>query len=308
MKLSDIIKVAVYCRVSTEKYEQYESLQNQIEYFTNYINDSYNYEIYEIYAENGVTGTSVDKRIQFCKMMKDASDGKFNTILTKEISRFARNTLDAIKFTRELKKIGVNVIFINDGIDTKDPDSEIRLAILSSLAQDESRRTSERVKFGQKIKMQNGVVFGHSLFGYIVKDGKIYINEKEAEIVKLIFDLYVNESMSVSEISKYLIDNKKCVSSYMKKWSPTAVLRILKNEKYCGDLIQRKSITTDYLSHKRTNNNGDKIIIPNHHKPIIDKKTFDMAQQILLKNKKNTTKTYFDTSIPTSVSKPLSSE
>ena len=308
MKLSDIIKVAVYCRVSTEKYEQYESLQNQIEYFTNYINDSYNYEMYEIYAENGVTGTSVDKRIQFCKMMKDASDGKFNTILTKEISRFARNTLDAIKFTRELKKIGVNVIFINDGIDTKDPDSELRLAILSSLAQDESRRTSERVKFGQKIKMQNGVVFGHSLFGFIVKDGKIYINEKEAEIVKLIFDLYVNESMSVTKISKYLIDNKIRVSCYMKKWSPTAVLRILKNEKYCGDLIQRKSITTDYLSHKRTNNNGDKIIIPNHHKPINDKKTFDMAQQILLKNKKNTIKTPFDTSIPTSVSKPLSSE
>lgn len=293
--MSDKIKVAIYCRVSTEKYEQFESLQNQIKYFTKYINELKKYEIYKIYAENGVTGTSTDKRIEFQKMIKDAKEGKFNTIFTKEISRFARNTLDSIKYTRELKEIGINIIFINDGIDTNDPDSELRLAILSSIAQDESRKTSERVKFGQKIKMQSGVVFGRGLLGYDLVKGKLYVNKSEAETVKMIFDLYVNKNFSVSKISVYLTDKNIIVSKYMKKWSPTAVLRILKNEKYCGHLIQQKTITSNYLTHKRINNDGEKIIIFNHHQPIIDESTFNLAQQILSKKRKKYIKTNNDT-------------
>ena len=285
--MKDRIKVAVYCRVSTEKNEQKDSLKNQIDYFISFIKNSDNLSLYKIYYDEGVTGTSTKKRIKFNEMMKDASNGKFETILTKEISRFARNTLDSIKFTRELNELGVNVIFINDGINTKDPDSELRLAILSSFAQEESRKTSERVKFGQKIKMQNGIVFGHSLFGYDLIKGKLSINHHEAETIKMIFDLYISNLLSVAQISKYLIDNNIGLSKNMKNWSPTAVLRILKNEKYCGDLIQQKTITTDYLSHKRIINNGDKIIIKDHHEPIIDKETFNNAQIILSNKRKN---------------------
>lgn len=281
------IKVAIYCRVSTDKNEQTESLKNQIEYFSNYISNSNKYEIYKIYAEEGVTGTSIKHRVEFNKMIEDAYEGKFETILTKEISRFARNTLDSIKYTRMLNDIGVNVIFITDGIDTVDPDSELRLAILSSIAQEESRRTSERVKFGQKIKMQKGVVFGHDLYGYIVKHGNIKINESEAPIIRMIFDLYLNKNMSVRKISNYLLENNFPLSKHMKKWSPTAVLRILKNEKYCGDLVQQKTITNNYLTHERTKNKGMKITIENHHQAIIEKQTFKMVQKLLSINKKN---------------------
>lgn len=295
MKMCKKTKVAVYCRVSTEKSEQYESLKNQIEFFNNYINNSNDYTLYKIYAEKGVTGTCIEKRIQFCQMLKDAQEGKFSTILTKEISRFARNTLDSIKFTRQLKLLGINVIFINDGINTNDPDSELRLAILSSFAQEESRKTSERVKFGQKIKMEKGVVFGHSPFGYELINGKLKINHIEANTVKLIYKLYVENDFSVNKISKYLIENEISYSKNMKNWSPTAVLRILKNEKYCGDLIQQKTITTDYLSHKRIKNKGDKIIIYNHHEPIIDRSTFIYVQKILTEKRKKYIKNSFDT-------------
>ena len=287
MILDKKIKVAVYCRVSTDKQEQFESLQNQIDFFTGYINDSDIYELHKIYAEEGVTGTSVNSRIQFREMLKDASQGKFHTVLTKEISRFARNTLDSIKYTRHLKDLGINVVFINDGIDTNDSDSELRLAILSSIAQDESRRTSERVKFGQSISMKKGVVFGHGLFGFTVEKGEIRIKNDEAEIVKLIFDKYAKENYSVRQISDFLKENNVKVSSNMKRWSPTAVLRILKNEKYCGDLIQQKTVTTDYLTHKRVVNNSNRIMIENHHEAIIDKNTYNIVQEKLLNNKKN---------------------
>ena len=296
---------AVYCRVSTEKFDQLNSLNNQKEFFERYIALNNDISLYKIYADEGVTGTSVHKRDQFNLMIKEALEGKFDIILTKEISRFARNTYDSIKYTRILKKSGVTVMFLNDGINTSDPDSELRLAILSSIAQEESRRTSERVKFGQRLMMQKGIVFGHSLLGYSVNNGEIAVNDDEAKTVRLIFELYLNENMSVNTISEYLKKENIKMSANMKKWSPTAVLRILKNEKYCGDLVQLKTVTTDYLSHERMKNYRDKIIIKNHHIPIIERENFDAVQRKLAKNRKNAK---IDTSVPTSVRRPLSSE
>ena len=185
-----MIKVASYCRVSTDKDDQANSFESQQRYFKEYIDRQPDWELYEIYADKGITGTSTKKRVKFNQMINDAHMGKFNIIITKEVSRFSRNILDTISYTRELKALGVYVIFLNDGIATSDADAELKLSIMGSLAQEESRKTSARVKWGQARRMEQGVVFGRSMLGYDVKDGKMTVNPEGAEIVKLIFHKY----------------------------------------------------------------------------------------------------------------------
>ncbi len=186
-------KIAVYCRVSTDQKDQANSLENQKQYFQQYILHNPNWELYKIFADKGISGTNTKKRKEFNHMILSAKNGVFDLIITKEISRFARNLLDSIFYTRELKKYGVGVIFINDNINTPDGDSGLRLAIMASIAQEESRKTSERIKWGQKRRMEQGVVFGQSMLGYCVKNGKMYVDEKGAEIVRLIFHKFVQE-------------------------------------------------------------------------------------------------------------------
>lgn len=158
-----MIPVASYCRVSTDKEDQANSFAAQQRYFSQYIRRHPQWELYRIYADEGITGTSTKKRAQFQRMIRDAQAGKFHIILTKEVSRFSRNLLDTIAYTRQLKAMGVSVIFLTDGINTMDPDAELRLSIMASIAQEESRRTSARVKWGQTRQMERGVVFGRSL-------------------------------------------------------------------------------------------------------------------------------------------------
>lgn len=186
-------KVAAYCRVSTDKEDQANSFASQRLYFKRYIENHLDWELYEIFADEGISGTNTKKRKEFKRMIDCAKNGDFDLILTKEISRFARNTLDSIYYTRDLKKHGVGVIFVNDNINTLDPDAELRLAILSSIAQEESRKTSERVKWGQKRRMEQGVVFGRSMLGYDVRNGKMYLNEDGAKIIRRIFHKFVRE-------------------------------------------------------------------------------------------------------------------
>ena len=165
------MKVAVYCRVSTDKEDQANSFESQKSYFEEYVEKQSGWELYRIYADEGISGTSTRKRTQFIKMIHDAYEGKFQRIITKEISRFSRNTEDTIKYTRELKNIGIGVLFLNDAIDTLDPDAELRLSIMASIAQEESRKTSSRVVWGQMRQMEKGVVFGQSMLGYDVEEG-----------------------------------------------------------------------------------------------------------------------------------------
>lgn len=173
-------------------------------------------------------------------MIACAKNGDFDLIITKEISRFARNTLDSIYYTRELKKHGVGVIFMNDNINTLDGDAELRLAIMSSIAQEESRKTSERVKWGQKRQMEQGVVFGRSMLGYDVEGGKMTINEEGAKVVRLIFHKFVNEGKGTHVIAREL--REEGISPMrVKEWSNTVILRVIRNEKYCGDLVQKKT-------------------------------------------------------------------
>lgn len=278
-------RVAAYCRVSTDKTDQTNSLENQTNYFTRYIKSNPSWELVQVYVDEGITGTSTKKRTAFNCMMADACANHFDLIITKEISRFARNTLDSIFFTRKLKELGIGVIFMNDNINTLDSDAELRLTIMSSIAQEESRKTSERVKWGQKRRMEQGVVFGRDLLGYDVRNGCLIVNQEGAETVRLIFHKYVNESKGAYMIAKELREAGIPTAAYMKQWTNTSILRILRNEKYCGDLIQKKTFTPNYLNHEKKYNRGEEefIIIQNHHQPIISRELFNKAQQELLK-------------------------
>jgi DNA invertase Pin-like site-specific DNA recombinase len=279
-------RVAAYCRVSTEQDDQLNSLENQKRYFERYISQNLDWQFCGLYVDEGISGTSVEKRVGFQKMVADAENKKFDLLLTKEISRFARNTLDSILYTRKLKGLGVGVCFMNDNINTLDPDAELRLTIMSSIAQEESRKTSERVKWGQKRLMERGFVFGASIFGYHLKDGKLTINEDEAKVVRLIYELYLS-GMGASLVSKELENRGIPAPQGGARWSNVSVMSILKNEKYNGTLKQRKRITPDYLSHKSKINYGEEkfIVVENSHAPIISKEIFDSVQAEMQKRR-----------------------
>ena len=275
-------KVAAYCRVSTDNEDQANSFESQRTFFRQYIERNPDWELYEVFADEGISGTNTKKRKEFNRMIACAKNGDFDLIVTKEISRFARNTLDSIFYTRDLKKHGVGVIFMNDNINTLDGDAELRLAIMSSIAQEESRKTSERVKWGQKRQMEQGVVFGRSMLGYDVKDGKMYINEDGAKVVRLIFHKFVNEGKGTHVIARELRE-EGIKPMRVKEWQNTVILRVIRNEKYCGDLVQKKTYTPDFLSHEKKLNLGQEefVIIKDHHEPIISRELFDKANRIL---------------------------
>lgn len=284
-----MIKAAAYCRVSTDRDDQANSFESQQRYFKEYIDRQPDWELYEVYADEGITGTSTKKRTAFNRMIADAHRGKFQIILTKEVSRFSRNILDTITYTRELKALGVGVVFVNDGISTLEPDAELRLSIMGSLAQEESRKTSTRVKWGQTRRMEQGVVFGRSLLGYDVKDGSLTVNPEGAEIVRLIFYKYGVEKKGTTVIARELREAGYRTHSGNVKWVPGHIVKILKNEKYVGDLVQKKTITPDYLSHAKKYNHGEEelVIIRDHHEPIIDRELWDTVQRELKKRNRN---------------------
>lgn len=276
-----MIRVAAYCRVSTDKGDQANSFQSQQRYFQDCISRNPSWTLVQIYADEGLSGTSTRKREAFNRMISDARAGKLDLILTKEVSRFARNTLDTLEYTRELRKLGVGVIFLLDNINTLDQDGELRLTIMSSIAQEESRKTSERVKWGQTRRMEQGIVFGGSLLGYQVHDGTIEVEPEEAKLVQYIFQQYLDagkgSSVIAQELQKAGVTSKRGRCS----WSAGTVLKILKNEKYCGDLIQKKTYTPDYLSHAKKTNHGQErqILIRDHHEPIIARETWNEVQR-----------------------------
>lgn len=284
-----MIKVASYCRVSTDRDDQANSFESQQRYFREYIDRQPDWELYQVYADEGITGTSTKKRAAFNRMIADARLGKFQLILTKEVSRFSRNILDTIAYTRELKVLGVGVLFMNDGISTLEPDAELRLSIMGSIAQEESRKTSSRVKWGQTRRMEQGVVFGRSLLGYDIKDGYLTVNRLGAEIVRLIFYKYGVEKKGSTVIARELREAGYRTHSGNVKWSAGHIVKILKNEKYVGDLVQKKTITPDYLSHAKKYNHGEEelVIIRGHHEPIIDRELWDTVQRELKKRNRN---------------------
>jgi len=284
-----MIRAVGYCRVSTDQEDQANSFESQKAYFREYIHRHPDWELYEIYADEGITGTSTKKRREFNRMMNDAYRGKFQLIVTKEVSRFSRNILDTISYTRELRAMGVGVIFATDRINTLEPESEMILSYIAAQSQEESRRTSARVVWGQTRQMEKGVVFGHSLLGYDLKKGQLMINPEGAEIVRLIFHKYALEQISTGQIARYLTAEGFRTSRGSSKWKANAVIKILNNEKYVGDLIQKKTYTPDFLTHEKKPNRGavPRITIRNHHEPIISREVWDLAQDRLRKNNKH---------------------
>ncbi len=282
IRTDKILNVAVYCRVSTDKIDQINSLESQQRFFQEFIDEAPMLELYKLYVDEGLSGTNTKNRQAFNDMMKDAECGCFDVIITKEVSRFARNTLDTLIYTRKLKEFGVGVVFLNDGINTFESDGELRLVIMASIAQEESRKTSERVKWGQKRQMEAGVVFGCSMIGYDVHGGKMYVNEEGAEVVRRIFHMYVDEHKGTSTIAREL-ERERVPSRTSSKWSVETIIRILHNEKYCGDLVQKKTITPNYLTHEAKRNKGEEefIVIKDHHEPIISRELFERAQEEL---------------------------
>ena len=276
------LQAAAYARVSTEHDDQMNSLASQKLYFTNFICSQPGMKLSEVYYDEGISGTQTNKRAGFNQMIEDALQGKIDLILTKEVSRFARNTVDTLYYTRKLKEAGVGVIFTMDNIDTRDTDGELRLTIMASLAQEESRKTSERVKWGQKRRMELGVVFGRDLLGYTVKNGVLSINEEEVPVVKAIFHKYTNEGKGTHVIARELLE-EGFHPKRIKQWSNTVILRALRNEKYVGDLCQKKTYTPDYLTHKKKYNCGqeEKVYIKDHHEGIIDRDLWDRTQEEL---------------------------
>ena len=272
--------VVAYCRVSTDHDDQVNSLESQKRFFNDYIKNNPEWNLVEIYADEGISGTNTKKRASFNKMIADAELGLIDLVLTKEISRFARNTLDSIFYTRKLKQLGVGVIFMNDNINTLDPDAELRLTIMSSIAQEESRKTSDRVKWGQKRRMEQGVVFGRNILGYHLENGVLTVNEEEAKTIRLIFHMYLNENMGATTIAKKLESMGIKTKNGNDSWSLINVYRILRNEKFVGDLLQKKTYTPDYLSHEKKYNRGEEeyVYLKDHHEAIIDRDTFDRVQ------------------------------
>lgn len=277
-----MLNVGAYCRVSTDSEEQSLSLESQKQYFKEKINENPNWRLKEVYFDEGVTGTSTKHRDGFNRMINDALNGELDLIVTKEVSRFSRNTVDTLSYINDLKDCGVAVVFLTDNINSLDKDIELRLTLMASIAQEESRKTSERVKWGQKRRMEQGVVFGRDLLGYKVNKGKLYINEDEAETVKLIFHKFLNEGKGTHIIARELRE-AGIKPKRVNEWSNTVILRVLRNEKYVGDLCQKKTYTPNYLTHKKKYNRGaeEMVYLKDHHEPIIDRETWDRTQEEL---------------------------
>lgn len=245
------LRVTFYARVSTDKDEQLNSLENQVQYYTQFIQEKRNWVYIQGYVDEGISGTSTKKRDSFNRMIMDAKTGRFDFIITKEISRFSRSTLDSIKYTQELLEHDVGVLFQNDNINTLDSDSEFRLVVMAGVAQDEVRKLSERLKFGFRQAIKNGHVLGNDkLWGYDKKDCVLTINKDEAQVVRRIFDLYANHQIGIRRISQTLYD-EGFTSRQGNAFNVMTIRHILCNPKYKGWYCANKSQTVDYRSKRK---------------------------------------------------------
>lgn len=284
-------RVAAYCRVSTTSEEQNTSYDNQVDEWTKRIKENPNYVLVDVYTDHGISGTSLKRRDGFNRMIEDARAGKIDLILTKSISRFARNVVLSISLTRELKEKGVEVYFDNEGISSLDPKSEALFTILSTMSQEESRHMSENIKWTFEKKMREGIPFicENKFLGYRkdpTNERNLIIIPEEAEVVKLIYRLYTS-GVGTCEIARRLMKEGYLTGAKKTKWWSSTVEGIIRNEKYCGDILLQKTVTVDYLSHKRVKNDGiaQQYYIKDNHEPIVDRETWNLAQEIFKANK-----------------------
>ena len=275
-------RVAAYCRVSTDQEEQLSSYEAQVNYYTNYIEKHPDYEFAGIYADEGISGTTTKKREQFNRMIEDCKAGKIDMIITKSISRFARNTLDCLNFVRQLKDLGIGVTFEKEAIFTLDSKGEVLLSILSSLAQDESRSISENSTWGIRRRFEQGKLHvNHTKFlGYDKdKNGNLVVNEKQAKIVRRIYKEFL-DGKGANRIARDLELGGVANWNGKAKWYEGSIRKMLTNEKYKGDALLQKTYTVDFLSKKRADNNGEvpQYYVEDSHPAIIDKEMWEAVQ------------------------------
>lgn len=276
--------------MSTDQDEQLSSYENQVNYYREYILKHEDYELVDIYADEGISATNTKKRDAFNRLIQDCRGGKVDRILVKSISRFARNTLDCIKYVRELKELGIGVTFEKENIDSLDSKGEVLLTILSSLAQDESRSISENSTWGIRKKFERGVVQVNTtnFMGYDKDEkGNLIINHEQAKVVRYIFDRFL-EGYSPEFISKELRKQKIPGCTGKARWCPSAIWKMLQNEKYKGDALLQKTYTVDFLTKKRIDNDGqvNQYYIENNHEPILDRDKWDIVQLEIARRKK----------------------
>ncbi len=277
------LRVAAYARVSSESEEQLNSFSAQVNYYNNYISQREDWELVDVYADEGVTGVSTKKRTDFKRMISDCEQGKIDKIITKSISRFARNNIDAIETTRKLKFLGISVLFENENMDTETLSSEYLLALRATFAQQESINISQNVKKGISNRMASGTYISTNVpYGYRLIENLPQIYEKEAEIVKRIFKEYLN-GLGTYSIAKLLNAEKIESPNNKEKWNRTAVIRILKNERYIGSMLFQKKYNMNEPPYNQKINNGElnKYYVANTHEAIINTNDFEKANNLL---------------------------
>ncbi len=277
------LRVAAYCRVSTDYEEQASSYQTQIQHYTDVIEKNPDWVLAGIFADDGISATSTKHREQFNRMIQDCHDGKIDMIITKSISRFARNTVDCLNYIRELKTLNIPIFFEKESINTMDAKGEVLITIMASLAQQESESLSQNVKIGIKHRFQQGKVMvnANCFLGYDKdEEGHLVINPEQAEIVKRIFREYL-EGASCQQIASGLERDGVLTGRGNTRWHDSGIRRILENEKYMGDALLQKTYTVDFLNKKRSRNNGDipQYYVEDDHEAIIPKELFMKTQE-----------------------------
>ena len=280
------LKVAAYCRVSTGSAEQEESLTAQREHYEDYIKSNPDWEFAGLYYDEAVSGTSTERREALAKMLEDAKQGKIDFILTKSISRFSRNKIDCLNMTRELSACGVGIYFEKENINTLTMGSEFLLAVMSSLAESESRSISTNEKWGIKVRMKSGTYKqGTPPYGYDIDDGKLVVNKEQAEIVRMVF------SMALDGMGSYKIANKLNELGIKtprngKMWSASNIRGMLHNERYIGDTLYMKTFTDEEYNHHYNHGEVDQYYLKNTHEPIITQEDFEKVQHLIGQRKK----------------------
>ena len=279
------LRVAAYCRVSTELEEQQNSYQVQIAYYTDLINKKKEWTLAGIFADEGISGTQTKKRTEFNRMIRMCRNKKIDLVITKSISRFARNTVDCLEYVRQLKDLGIGVIFEKENINTLTMTSEFMIALYGSFAQAESESISKNVSWGKEKAYREGKVqfqYKH-LLGYKKgADGKPEIIPEEAETVKLIYTMFL-DGHSMKNIALILHVKGIHTKTGSTEWRTNTITRILQNEKYVGDALLQKTFTSDCITHKVVKNHGERpmYLVTSHHDPIIDRDTYNRVQQEL---------------------------
>ncbi|HDU1191268.1 TPA: recombinase family protein [Listeria monocytogenes] len=279
------LRVAAYCRVSTETEEQNSSYEVQVAHYTEFIKKNAEWEFAGIFADDGISGTNTKKREEFNRMIDECMEGNIDLVITKSISRFARNTLDCLKYIRQLKDKNIAVFFEKENINTMDAKGEVLLTIMASLAQQESQSLSQNVKLGLQYRYQQGKVqVNHNRFMGYTKDeeGNLIIVPEEAEIIKCIYREYL-EGKSLAGIGRDLEKDGILTAAGKPRWRPETIKKILMNEKYIGDALLQKTFTVDFLTKKRVKNEGHvpQYYVENSHEAIIPKELFLQAQEEL---------------------------